>query len=241
MQINRIPDQVMQALAPVLPDQVTAGNSANVSTMVYSGRGAGRDAYWVVIEVNEGSYGGRCGKDGIDCIDNLMANTRNTPIEETELSAPLRCERYELRDDAPAPGRWRGGLGSVKRWRFLADTVVNSTGDNRTVDPPRGLFGGSNGRPGRVTRNPGGEQAEDLPAKVSSLSFRQGESLEIVVVSAAGYGDPREREPEAVREDVLDGLLGIDDAERDYGVVIDAASGALDAAATRALRRGGGS
>lgn len=238
VQINRIPDQVMQALAPVLPDQVTAGNSANVSTMVYSGSGAGRDAYWVVIEVNEGSYGGRCGKDGIDCIDNLMANTRNTPIEETELSVPLRCERYELRDDAPAPGRWRGGLGSVKRWRFLADTVVNSTGDNRTVDPPRGLFGGSDGRPGRVTRNPDGEEAENLPAKVSSLSFRRGEALEIVVVSAAGYGDPRERAADAVREDVLDELLGIEDAERDYGVVIDPATGAIDEAATRALRRG---
>ncbi|MEO0997616.1 MAG: hydantoinase B/oxoprolinase family protein [Pseudomonadota bacterium] len=112
-QINRIPDQVMQALAEVLPEEVTAGNSANVSCFAYSGRGgAGSDDYWVIIEVNEGAYGGRFGGDGLDAIDTLMANTRNNPVEEMELSAPLVCERYELRDEAPAPGRWRGGLSA---------------------------------------------------------------------------------------------------------------------------------
>lgn len=236
VQINRIPDQVLQAFAQALPERVTAGNSANVSAMVYSGFGAAARAYWVVIEVNEGSYGGRFGKDGIDAIDNLMANTRNTPIEESELRVPIRCERYELRDEAPAAGRWRGGIGSVKRWQFLSDAAVNSTGDHRSVDPPRGLFGGADGTPGRITRNPGTKRAQKLPAKVSDLRIEKGDTIEIVTVSAAGYGDPFARDPEAVAEDVREGLVSAAAARRDYGVALTGAAAAVDAAATARLR-----
>ena len=72
---------------------------------------------------------------------------------------------------------------------------------------------------------------------MSSLKFRRGESLEIVVVSAAGYGDPRERDPETVCENVVDGLLSAEAAKRDYGVVLNAPDMAVDQAATRALRQ----
>lgn len=237
-QINRIPDQVMQALAAVMPEQVTAGNSANVSCFAYSGeQGGGADDYWVTIEVNEGSYGGRHGKDGLDAIDNLMANTRNNPIEEMELSAPMICERYELRDDPPAAGRWRGGIGAVKRWRFLAPTGASSTGDNRSIDPPRGLFGGADGLAGSVVLNPRMPAEQVLPAKVSNQRFRAGDRLEIRLVSSAGYGDPLDREPDAVLADVRDGLLDAERAVTDYGVRLDRDGRSVDVAATMQLRR----
>lgn len=241
-QINRIPDQVMQALANALPDQVTAGNSANVSCFAYSGEtgsehGGGADDYWVTIEVNEGSYGASTGRDGLDAIDNLMANTRNNPVEEMELGAPMICERYELRDDPPAAGRWRGGLGAIKRWRFLSPTRASSTGDNRSVDPPRGLFGGQPGLAGSICLNPGTERARELPAKVSNQPFAEGDLLEIRLVSGAGFGDPLERAPAAVLADVLDGYLDATLAERDYGVILTADGGSVDEAATIELRR----
>ena len=58
------------------------------------------------MQVNESSWGGRFGKDGLDSIGCLMENIRNNPIEEEELSFPIRVERYELRDEGPAPGRY---------------------------------------------------------------------------------------------------------------------------------------
>lgn len=241
-QINRIPDQVMQALAQVLPGDVTAGCSANVSCYAYSGEGGdGSDDYWVTIEVNEGAYGARRGADGIDAIDTLMANTRNNPIEEMELNAPVLCERYELRDDAPAAGQWRGGLGAVKVWRFLADTQASSTGDNRSIDPPRGLFGGKNGLAGSVILNPGTEQERELPAKISNERFRAGDRLEIRLVSGAGYGDPWKRDPEAVLRDVLDGHLSPQTARADYGVVLADDGSTIDLEATASLRQQHGS
>jgi len=236
-QINRIPDQVLQALSGVMPEAVTAGNSANVSSFVYSGKGGqGADDYWVIIEINEGSYGGRFGSDGIDAIDCLMANTRNNPIEEMELSAPMICERYELRDDAPAAGRWRGGIGAIKRWRMLENTGVSSTGDNRSGDPPRGLFGGESGKPGCITVNPGTAEEHTLPAKISHLQFKAGDRLEIQLVCSAGYGDPLQRDPQAVLSDVLDGFIDVNDALEQYGVVLHADGRSVDDKKTQARR-----
>ena len=236
-QINRIPDQVLQALSDILPEQVTAGNSANVCCFAYSGtESEGADDYWVIIEVNEGSYGASFGKDGLDAIDNLMANTRNNPIEEMELAAPLICERYELRDESPAAGRWRGGIGAVKRWRFLANTGISSTGDNRSNDQPRGLFGGADGKGGKILVNPGTANEQALPAKVSNFKLKAGDRLEIHLVSAAAYGNPLERDPQAVLSDVLDGLLTKQEALSSYGVALTECGSEIDESGTEKQR-----
>ena len=236
-QINRIPDQLMQALANVLPDAVTAGNSANVSCFVYSGESEeSSDDYWVTVEVNEGAYGGSLDSDGLDAVDNLMANTRNNPVEEMELTAPLRCELYELQDASRGAGKWRGGIGARKIWRFLAPTHASSTGDNRSIDPPRGLFGGAAGRAGSITHIKASGERQSLPAKVSNLAFAAGDALEIALVSGAGYGDPLERDPALVLTDVESGLLTASEAQEIYGVVLSGDGLSLDEAATSASR-----
>ena len=130
-----------------------------------------------------------------------------------------------------------GGMGAIKTWRFLKDAAVSSTGDNRSDDPPRGIFGGANGLPGRVKVNPNTPEEEELPAKISHARFAAGDRLEITLVSAGGYGDPLERDPARVAHDVLDGLLSVDQVRDSYGVVIDPQSGEPDLAATEALRR----
>lgn len=232
-QINRLPDQILQAFSASLPDKVTAGNSASVGAIAYSG-GMEDGDYWVLVEVNEGSYGARCGKDGIDAIDNLMANTRNNPIEEMELSAPLRCERYELRDQPPAAGKWRGGLGAIRRWRFLKPTMIGTTGDHRAGDRPRGLFGGENGYAGALTLNAGNPEEKELPAKVSGLQIAAGDSLQISGICGAGYGRPFDRDPCLVAADLRDGLIDEATARRVYGVAVS--NGSVDMTETEKLR-----
>lgn len=113
-QCNRMIDLIIRALAPVMPEQVIAGSSASISFAAYSGVRPSGD-YWVFLEVNEGAYGGRPRSDGPDSIDNLMANTRNNPLEDLAMHIPMICDRYELRDDAPpGAGEFRGGIGVVK-------------------------------------------------------------------------------------------------------------------------------
>ena len=196
-QVQRAVDLVLRALAPVIPDKVTAGNSAHLHFISYSGFNEEEGEYWVYLEVDEGSYGGRPGADGLDSVDCLIANTRNNPIEELEWRFPMRTERYELRDEPCAAGEWRGGIGMVRVNRFLVDTIVTCEGERHESDPPWGIFGGHEGTlaHGKVTPPPG---AASSSGRRSSRARRcaAGVTIEIAVPNSGGYGDPLERDPE---------------------------------------------
>jgi N-methylhydantoinase B/oxoprolinase/acetone carboxylase alpha subunit len=235
-QTQRVVDNVILALADALPQQVTAGNAAGIHFCSYSGFLEETGEYWIYLEVDEGCYGGRYGKDAMDSVDNLMANTRNNPIEELDKRFPMRCDQYELRPEPAAPGRWRGGIGIIRRNRFLVDGTYSCEGDRQT-DPPRGVFGGWDGLVASCRKNPGTSREEELPAKVTGIPFAAGEYIEFREPNGAGYGDPLEREPEQVREDVLDDFTTVELARDAYGVVFaDEQSLELDSAATESLR-----
>ena len=149
---------------------------------------------------------------------------------------PMRCDQYELRPEPAAPGRWRGGIGIVRRNRFLVDGTYSCEGDRQT-DPPRGIFGGWDGLVASCRKNPDTAAEQELPAKVTGIPFAAGEFIEFREPNAAGYGDPLDRDPEQVREDMLDDFTTLDLARDAYGVVFaDEATLEIDSAATEELR-----
>ena len=224
---------VVQALGQVVPQQV-CGGCGNGGGMVYTGQEAAN--FWVQVELFSGSYGGRHGRDGMDAVDVLYANTRNNPIEDIESHVPLRIERYELRDDSPAPGQWRGGIGSVRKVRFLTDGAASVESDGHKY-PPHGTFGGADGVPSQLLlQKPDGETVP-LPSKLPYRPFAAEDTIIAIRACGGGYGDPFEREPEAVLDDVLDGYLSVDRARTEYGVVIGKGM-TVDTAGTRDLRAG---
>ena len=237
-QINRVIDLIYKALSPVLPDEIIAGSSATLSFAAYSGVRPTGD-YWVFLEVNEGSYGGRPASDGPDSIDSLMANTRNNPLEDLAMHLPMVCDRYELRTDImPAPGRFRGGLGVVKKQRMLGDGFITHEAD-RHEDIPWGVFGGWDGAGGRleIYNDARPEDGRDMPAKFSGLRVEPGDVMAFYGPSGGGYGDPLDRSAEKVLEDVLDGFYTAEAARSTFGVVVDLEAERVDEAATEAARR----
>ena len=237
-QINRVIDLIYKALSPVLPDEIIAGSSATLSFAAYSGVRPSGD-YWVFLEVNEGSYGGRPASDGPDSIDSLMANTRNNPLEDLAMHLPMVCDRYELRTDImPAPGRFRGGLGVVKKQRMLGDGFITHEAD-RHEDIPWGVFGGWDGAGGRLEIYNDADPADgrDMPAKFSGLRVEAGDVMAFYGPSGGGYGDPLDRSAEKVLEDVLDGFYTAEAARSTFGVVVDLEAERVDEAATEAARR----
>jgi N-methylhydantoinase B len=221
----------MKALAQAVPEKVSAG-IGNLRVMAFSGlRG---EKHWVHMEIFEGSYGGRYGLDGMDAVDTLYANTRNNPIEDLETHLPLRIERYELRDDVCGAGKWRGGLGSVREFTYLSDGGGSIEGEGHRY-PPWGMDGGNDGHTAttRLVRADGTE--EELPSKVPYTEVRTGDRFVCCGPAGGGYGDPFERDPQMVLNDVLDGFVTAATAARDYGVVITDDM-QLDVAGTEALR-----
>lgn len=235
-QCNRMIDLIIKALAPVIPDKVTAGNSATLSFAAYSGVKPGGD-YWVFLEVNEGAYGGRPFSDGPDTIDNLMVNTRNNPIEDLGMHLPMICDRYEIRDDVmPGVGKYRGGLGVVKSQRLLSQGTCTHECE-RHHDVPWGFMGGGEGAVGKVEiYTHGSDRApESVPSKFSAWPLEAGQGMSYYSPCGGGYGDPYERPPEKVVDDVLDGFCTASHARDAYGVVLNE-SNELDIRATHALR-----
>ena len=236
-QCNRVIDLIYKALAPVLPDEIIAGSSASLSFCSYAGVRPSGD-YWVFLEVNEGSYGGRPRADGPDCIDNLMANTRNNPLEDLAMHLPMICDRYELRDDVmPGAGRFRGGIGVVKAQRVLTDAFITHENE-RHHDVPWGIFGGTPGQVGRVdiynVARPG--DVKHMPSKFSGMRVAAGDVHVFYGPCGGGFGDPLERPAAKVLEDVLDDFCTVEHARLAYGVIIDRVGETVDEAATRALR-----
>lgn len=230
---NVLAATIMQALAPVVPTQVSAG-VGNLKVVAYSGLRQD-STYWVYMDITEGSYGGRYRKDGLDAVDTLYANTRNNPIEDIESHYPLRVERYELRENAAGAGRWRGGHGSIRDVRLLEDGGFSIEGDGNTF-PPAGLFGGAQGTTGDTRLNPDTEQERSLPPMSAYRKAAAGDVLRTVSPCGGGYGEALERDPVAVLDDVRDGFVSLDAAREEYGVVIDAATWSVDEQGTKELR-----
>jgi N-methylhydantoinase B len=228
---NQLADTVMKALAQAVPNQVSAG-IGNLKVIAFSGmRGAG---HWVHMEIFEGSYGGRSGIDGMDAVDTLYANTRNNPIEDIETHLPLRVSRYELREDACGAGEWRGGLGSVREFEYLADGGASVEADGHEF-APWAFAGGAPGKPAELHFIHRNGDAEGLPSKVPHMRVMAGERFACVGPAGGGYGDPLRRDPGRVREDVADGLITADAARRDYGIALGE-GGLVDEAETARLR-----
>jgi N-methylhydantoinase B len=227
-----VADTIMQALAQVVPEQVSAGvGSIKVVNFV----GLSEGTHWVHMDIHEAAYGGRYGMDGMDAVDCLFVNTRNAPIEDIESHYPLTVNRYELAEDRAGAGRWRGGLGVIRDVTLHQDGRINVEGEGNVFGPPP-LFGGTPGTPGELIRNPGREDETALHSKVLSHRVAAGTTLRSVSPCGGGYGDPLTRPVEDVRDDVLDGIVSAESAKRLYGVVVDAATGEVDTAATESLR-----
>ena len=239
-QIQRMADLVIKALAPVLPDRCTAGNAATLSFAAYSGVRPNGD-YWVFLEVNEAAMGGRPASDGPDTVEELMRNTRNNPLEDLGMHLPLICDRYEVRDDVPpGAGKFRGGSGVVKSQRYLTPVFMTHESD-RHLDAPWGIFGGKEGAGGKMEiHNIHSGETRSEYSKFSGMRAEIGDVISYYSPSGGGYGDPLDRDPAKVLDDVLDGFFGPDHAKSDYGVVLkpvdDGYEWGLDEMSTESLR-----
>jgi N-methylhydantoinase B len=228
---NQLADTVMKALAPIVPKQVSAG-IGNLRVVAFSGLNGGQ--HWVHMEILEGSYGGRYSLDGMDAVDTLYANTRNNPIEDMETHLPLRITRYELRDDAVAAGQWRGGIGTIREFEFLADGGFSIEGEGHKYRP-WGHDGGADGFTGRLALQTGRRGVTEMVSKIPYHKVEAGDRLTAHGPCGGGYGSPAKRDPSAVRDDVRDGYLTLGTAEKDYGVSI--VDGEIDWTRTEALRK----
>jgi N-methylhydantoinase B len=231
---SRVNDALSGALIQAAPQVVPAASSGLVVPVVLAEQRPGGDVVQV-LEPMVGGMGAREGRDGIDGRDSGISNLSNNPVETVEAELSATIHRYAFRPDSGGPGRWRGGAGLELVFEVHAPASLLTRGLERRVFRPWGYAGGLPGAQSELVINEGTEK-ERRPASPDVLSVSPGDVVTLRTAGAGGYGDPFRRDPEAVLRDVSTGLVSIESAVTDYGVVI--AQGAVDAGET-AIRRSG--
>jgi N-methylhydantoinase B len=216
--LGLVMDLVAKALADAIPDRVTAANYGDSENMLLMGPADRRGERFIDWQCHVGGWGGWSTADGESgLINHVNGSLRNFPIEAVESNVPVRILEYRLRQDSGGAGRHRGGCGIVRTYLVEEDGVRANIWFERSKTPGWGLFGGHDGTPPRVVRNPG--TPEELDAlKASQLPLERGDSLSCATGGGGGYGPPAERDPAAVLEDVADGFVSVEAARRLYGV-----------------------
>jgi N-methylhydantoinase B len=172
-----------------------------------------RGRWYLLREVLGGGSGGRFYADGSDAI-HIVPDSKNLPAEFAETRFPVLVEQLALATDSGGPGKRRGGLGYDKHIRLLRDAYFVSTADRARLGC-YGVAGGMAGLPYQASA-----AGAVLPGLSDDVLLPAGTLLRLRTTGGGGWGDPFEREPELVLQDVLRGLVSPEAAERDYGVVI---------------------
>ncbi len=209
---QRVVDALLGAFHQFVPERVCAACSSEMNLINLGGINPRSGEYFNLVETVGGGHGACHDQDGSDGIQNHLTNTQNTPIEVIERQYPIRIERYELVPDSCGPGQFRGGCGIRRDFHFEGDTATLTIGADRRKLRPWGLEGGgeARGAHARIVHGDGSE--EELPTKVCTR-LETGDTLCIETPGGGGWGDPAQRDPEAVQRDLQNGLIS--DAYRD--------------------------
>jgi len=231
--LARVADVVFGALAKVVPDRVPACSESMTSPMTWSTRTPeGEALVWVDNHIS--GRGGLPTMDAQEGIAPFVYNANNDSVEVTEASFPLRFKRFRLIPNSEGAGRYRGGLATERLYEVVAPDAMLTYRSDRHTSRPWGLAGGLPGQNSQVFVQRGAERI-DTPPKFTR-PMRQGDVLHSVMQSGGGWGDPLDRDPAAVLEDLLDEKIDFDRARSIYGVALAADGLSVDFDATRSLR-----
>ena len=214
--VSRMTELIFRSLHPVLPNQIPAAGKGCIVNIGFGGPDPRRGEYYCYMETIGGGNGARPTKDGPDGVQTNLQNTENAPIEEIELHYPIRIKRYELITDSCGAGRYRGGMAIRRDFEFpYAECSWTVLSDGRKF-APWGLMGGADGSCARFIFDPEGEH-RDLPSKCT-IEVPKGGCVRVETPGAGGFGDPRERDKNAVRRDLRDGKISIESAKAFYAI-----------------------
>ena len=230
-----VADATFGALAKALPDRIAAASDGQLGSVFIGGRNEEGHPF-LFYESISNAWGGRPTKDGIDGLGLHIANISQLPVERIEAYQPVRVEEYSFFADSGGAGKYRGGLGVTRSWRFLEREGELNLRSGRRRFRPYGLSGGKEGTLAQWTLVRTDGREEPMPGMFVG-TIRRGELVRHRTPGAGGWGNPYERDVEAVLDDVQEGKVTVEHARLAYGVEIDPNTFQVDTKATDQIRR----
>lgn len=214
-------DLVWKALAPALPDLLTAGSYQSVCSTSVATTHPDTGEETLLVEPQPGGWGAGAHADGEGVLISVGdGETYTIPTEVCEQRYGIRVERFgfDVVAGGAGAGRFRGGPGMRREYRILSDRALLTIVFGRHRFAPWGMAGGNEGSPNIVEVVPADGSPVLAFGKCAAMELRRGDLIRLRTGTGGGYGAPRDRDPERVREDVIDGYVSPEDARATYGL-----------------------
>ena len=236
---QRIAEAVFAAMVQALPDRVTAAPAGTSGNFALGGHDPARGRDFVMYQLSGGGYGGNAGHDGLTNGCSTIGISKAPPVEIMEQAFPVLYRRYALREGSGGAGRHRGGFGLDYELELRRGTALASFVMDHGRFGPQGVLGGADGAPNVVeVWRDGTRHVPEHLSKEQDIPLEAGDRVRVRTPGGGGYGNPFERDPQAVARDVALGRYTEAEALKLFGVVLK--DGGPDAVATekaRATRR----
>ncbi len=230
-------DTIFKALAPAIQNKVIAGHHADLVVTRVSGRRPEDNSLFLFSGLIGGGWGAKHDSDG-RCATVAIndGDTHNSPAEQIEAKFPLLVERYALRQDSGGAGEHRGGLGTEQIVQARSQIRFHAQID-RVKCRPWGLFGGVAGFGNAVAIHRFGEKEQQFNnGKAFNIVLEAGDAYIKRSGGGGGFGSPLDRDAAVVADDVIQGYVSKDAAEKNYGVAFLPGTTNVDPSATAARR-----
>ncbi|WP_102273901.1 hydantoinase B/oxoprolinase family protein [Cytobacillus massiliigabonensis] len=220
---EKIMNACFELWSNIMPERAIAC-SFNLEYLLIGGNDqrTNRNSYFMWYDWMAGGHGGRNDRDGANATSPVFGVGLSVqPCEGQERLSPVITTKHQIITDSAGPGKYRGGCGVEKGGVLssIGNSVMSYCCD-RSRSVTWGIFGGLPSYPHGAWLNPGKEDEQYLGAIFSNVKVKSGDSFVRPSAGGGGLGDPLEREPEAILEDVIDEYISIERAKKDYGVVI---------------------
>jgi len=185
---QRIVDVLYRCLAAAIPDRIPAASQGTMNNLTFGGIDPRTNQPVAYYETVSGGMGARPTMDGLSGVHTHMTNSLNTPVEALEHAYPIQVMRYAIRRGSGGRGKWRGGDGVIREFKFLTRAQLTLLSDRRKF-PPYGLHGGEPGKAGlNILRRTDGKE-EHPPSKFTEF-VQPGDILSIQTPGGGGWGKP---------------------------------------------------
>ncbi len=235
---QRIAEAVFAALVEALPDRVTAAPAGTSGNFALGGHDPDKDRDFVMYQLSGGGYGGNADHDGLSNGCSTIGISKAPPVEIMEQAFPVLYHHYALREGSGGAGRQRGGFGLDYELELRGGNARASFVMDHGRFGPQGALGGRDGAVNEVTvwQSNRPYTPEHL-SKEQDIPLGPGDRVRVKTPGGGGYGNPFERDLEAVLEDVLLERYTVDEVRRLFGVAVRENPLMIDEAETRRLRK----
>jgi N-methylhydantoinase B len=213
---------IFETIAEALPDRICAGAGSTPMWGQYLfGKKKNGDGFAPLNCVN-GGLGARSDRDGVSCLT-FPVNVGNTPMEVLENDVPILIRQRALWPDSAGAGAFRGGFGQVFEVEVMGGDhgpdgdILTSFRAGRFVHPVPGFLGGGQAPVAELTVN-GVQQMTG-----SQLSLKPGDRYLCHIPGGGGLGDPNDRDPALIQQDLENGLISLEYAIKHHGYTKESA------------------